>query len=320
MKMLIISFVFWILVIASLVASFLILTVLAAFVPFAVFRCCLVGIAIAPRCRSADLSGSFRSHRSRALDSARSHRSCCLTNSSEEKTMKCLVASKSALNTVLALLSLVTIAAAPALADSGSARTVKYSQRDVVPVHAKIRFSTLIVLPQNEEILDFATGDKDFWIINGVHNLCYVHPAQTGIRTDLHLITSTGHVYSFLLTEISTGSNTEPDLKIFIEPKEQSNVAGSTGLEGFVRAGEVEAYKREIECCAPRPPTRFEPRSRKALNKPTSSGPNTRADSALTMSLTEKPRGNRFWSAPSSTMMPLPTSSVQPRRNLRCMK
>src|SRR5438034_5361979 len=54
------------------------------------------------------------------------------------------------------------------------------------------RFSTLIVLPQSEEILDFATGDKEFWIINGAHNLCYVHPAQAGIRSDLHLITSTG--------------------------------------------------------------------------------------------------------------------------------
>src|ERR1700730_4212585 len=161
--------------------------------------------------------------------------------------MKCLVASKSALNTVLVLLSLVAIAAAPALADSGSARTVRYSQKDIVPVHARIRFSTLIVLPQNEEILDFATGDKDFWIINGAHNLCYVHPAQTGIRTDLHLITSSGHVYSFLLTEISNEPNTEPDLKIFIVPQEQSSVSGSTGLEGFVRAGEVEAYKKELE-------------------------------------------------------------------------
>ena len=42
MKMLIISFVFWILIIPSLVASFLILTALSAFVPTSVFRCCLV--------------------------------------------------------------------------------------------------------------------------------------------------------------------------------------------------------------------------------------------------------------------------------------
>ena len=128
-----------------------------------------------------------------------------------------------------------------------TARIVPYHTNDIVPVRAKLRYTTLIQLPTAEKIVEVATGDKDFWIINGAHNLCYVHPAQTGIRTDLHLITSTGHVYSFLLTEISTGPNTEPDLKVFIEPKDQSNVAGSAGLEGYVRAGELEAYKREIE-------------------------------------------------------------------------
>jgi type IV secretory pathway VirB9-like protein len=161
--------------------------------------------------------------------------------------MKRLSPPKSTRSALLAALSLLAVAAVPALADSEGGRTVKYSQKDVVPIHARIRFSTLIVLPQNEEILDFATGDKDFWIINGVHNLCYVHPAQSGIRTDLHLITSTGHVYSFLLTEVGNSPNAEPDLKVFIEPKEQSSVASGTAAEGYVRAGEVEAYKKEIE-------------------------------------------------------------------------
>src|SRR5581483_2625606 len=82
----------------------------------------------------------------------------------------------------------------PALADDG-ARVVKYGKEDIVPVHAKLRFSTLIVLPEDEEILDFTTGDREFWIINGAHNLCYVHPAQAGIRSNLNLITTSGHVY-----------------------------------------------------------------------------------------------------------------------------
>src|ERR1700739_5130474 len=102
----------------------------------------------------------------------------------------------------------------PVFAQTGVAPTVKYSQQDVISVRAKLRYSTLIVLPQNEEILDFATGDKDFWIINGAHNLCYVHPAQAGIRSDLHLITASGHVYSFLLTEISSEPTVEPDPKL----------------------------------------------------------------------------------------------------------
>src|ERR1700674_44627 len=132
-----------------------------------------------------------------------------------------------------AILSFAVALPFPVFAQTGVARTVKYSQQDVIAVRAKLRYSTLIVLPQNEDILDFATGDKDFWIINGAHNLCYIHPAQAGIRSDLHLITASGHVYSFLLMEISNEPSVEPDLKIFIVPQEQSSVAGSTGLEGF---------------------------------------------------------------------------------------
>src|SRR5467141_1943097 len=148
---------------------------------------------------------------------------------------------------VLVALSFISLEATPVFADPAGARTVKYSQQDIIPVHAKLRFSTLIVLPQNEEILDFATGDKEFWIINGSHNLCYVHPAQAGIRSDLHLITSTGRVYSFLLTEISNDSSAEPDLKLFVEPKDQSSIGGGTALQGYVRASEAEAYKKELE-------------------------------------------------------------------------
>jgi len=131
-------------------------------------------------------------------------------------------------------------------ADSG-ARTVKYAETDIVAIHAKIRFSTLIVLPVEEEILDATTGDKEFWIINGAHNLCYLHPAQQGIRSNLNLITSTGHVYSFVLTEISNEPNAEPDLKVFVERKEESTIAGTSGVPPLARASEVQAYKTAVD-------------------------------------------------------------------------
>ena len=148
---------------------------------------------------------------------------------------------------VLAVGAVVFHASPTHAATEAAARVVKYSKEDIVPVRAKLRFSTLIVLPEDEEILDFTTGDKEFWVINGAHNLCYVHPAQAGIRSNLNLITASGHVYSFLLTEISNQPNAEPDLKIFIEPKEGSGIAVSTGLRGYVSAGEAEAYKKELE-------------------------------------------------------------------------
>jgi hypothetical protein len=135
----------------------------------------------------------------------------------------------------------------PTRAGTDQARIVKYSKEDIVPIRAKLRFSTLIILPDDEDILDFTTGDKEFWIINGAHNLCYVHPAQAGIRSNLNLITASGHVYSFLLTEIGNDPNTEPDLKVFLQLKETSAVAGSTALHGYVRADELEAYKKELD-------------------------------------------------------------------------
>jgi type IV secretion system protein VirB9 len=141
------------------------------------------------------------------------------------------------------LFLICSLAVLPSVIADG-ARVVKYAREEIVPVRAKLRFSTLIVLPENEDILDFTTGDKEFWIINGAHNLCYVHPAQAGIRSNLNLITASGNVYSFLLTEISSEPNSEPDLKLFIQPKESS---GTMSLAGYVRASEAEAYRKEIE-------------------------------------------------------------------------
>jgi type IV secretory pathway VirB9-like protein len=148
---------------------------------------------------------------------------------------------------LLALLCTFGPSALPVRADTSTARVVKYSQNDIVPVRAKVRFSTLIVLPDSEDILDFTTGDKDFWIVNGVHNLCFIHPAQAGISTDLNLITASGHVYSFLLTEISNEPNTQPDLKIFIEPKDQSSVGEQGFFQSYVPANEAEAYRKETQ-------------------------------------------------------------------------
>ena len=115
-----------------------------------------------------------------------------------------------------------------------SAKTVAYSERDVVPLKAKIRFTTLIVLPKQEQILDFTCGDKEFWIVNGSQNLAYVKPAKAGSRTNLNLIAASGNVYTFVLTEISDTPDSEPDLKIFIEPKEDRKSTRLNSSHEFV--------------------------------------------------------------------------------------
>jgi type IV secretion system protein VirB9 len=141
----------------------------------------------------------------------------------------------------IAIISITMLFAVLGLAQARGARTVKYVAQDIVSIRAKIRFTSLIVLPANEKILDFVVGDKDFWVVEGVQNFCYVKPAKQGSSTNITLITAAGNVYSLLLTEIGEGS--DPDLKVFIEPTDNSMLQAIKGPPRFVSASEVESVR-----------------------------------------------------------------------------
>jgi type IV secretion system protein VirB9 len=125
-----------------------------------------------------------------------------------------------------------------------SARIVKYHANDIVSVHAKMRYTTLIQLPATEKILEVATGDKDFWIIDTVGNYCFLHPAKEGIRSNLNLITDRGTVYSFTLDDTESA---EPDLKVVIEPSDPSSLAAANGTGRLVPASEVDSVRAQAE-------------------------------------------------------------------------
>ena len=125
-----------------------------------------------------------------------------------------------------------------------TARLVKYHTNDIVSVRAKMRYTTLIELPGTEKILEVATGDKDFWIIDTVGNYCFLHPAKEGIHSNLNLITDKGTVYSFVLDDVESG---EPDLKVVIEPSDPSSLAAADGTAKLVSASEVEAARAQAQ-------------------------------------------------------------------------
>lgn len=142
----------------------------------------------------------------------------------------------------LAIMSLLTLLAGMSFGQMREARTVKYAVKDIVPVKAKVRFTTLIVLPANEKILDFVVGDKDFWIVEGVQNFCYIKPAKPNSNTNVTLITAAGNVYSLLLNEVGENGG-DPDLKVIIEPTDQSMIQALSGPPKFVSASEAEGAK-----------------------------------------------------------------------------
>jgi type IV secretory pathway VirB9-like protein len=128
-----------------------------------------------------------------------------------------------------------------------SSRTVSYHDTDVVPLATEIRFTTLIELPKEESIVEVTCGDKEYWPVNWTGNLAYVKPARQGGRTNINLITASGNVYSFIATEVSGIPNAHADLKVFVNPADNSAIVAMKDKPRFVSADAVEAYKQAAE-------------------------------------------------------------------------
>lgn len=139
----------------------------------------------------------------------------------------------------------VALSSTVAVAQDASARTVQYHAQDIVPIRAKVKYTTLIELPPAEKIMEAATGDKDFWIVDVVGNFCFVHPAKQGISSNLNLITDKGNIYSFTLQDISATPD-NPDLKVIVEPADRSAIVAASGPAQFVPAAQLEQSQQAL--------------------------------------------------------------------------
>jgi type IV secretory pathway VirB9-like protein len=149
------------------------------------------------------------------------------------------------MNRVPLVLGLTLASTIASIAQDTSARTVQYHSQDIVPIHAKLKYTTLIEVPPTEKIMEAATGDKDFWVVDVVGNFCFVHPAKAGISSNLNLITDKGNIYSFTLQDVS-GSTATPDLKVLIEPADRSSIVAANGPPQFVPAAQLEQSKVQL--------------------------------------------------------------------------
>ena len=125
-----------------------------------------------------------------------------------------------------------------AAAQTAGVREVAASERGVIQLQTRIRYTTMIVLPESEEILDVICGDKDFWIVSATQNIAHVKPAKEGAATNLNLVTKSGSIYSFLLTEKAA----PPDLKVYVDGGDVS----PTAKPKYFSAAQVEALELQL--------------------------------------------------------------------------
>lgn len=127
--------------------------------------------------------------------------------------------------------------APPAIGQTG-VREVSATERGVISLQTRLRYTTMVVLPEGEEILDVLCGDRDFWVISATHNIAHVKPAKAGAETNLNLVAASGTIYSFLLTEKSS----PPDLKVYV----QGEAAAAIGKPKYYSAAQVETLESQL--------------------------------------------------------------------------
>lgn len=151
------------------------------------------------------------------------------------------------------LLCLITLGAVASLGAQAAppaprgARTVVSHPRDLVALRTKLHYTTLIVLPEGEDVVEATCGDKEFWIVNVRGGLVSVKPAKAGSETNLNLVTTSGQIYAFLLTEVSSDKGEDVDLTVYLEPDTVDGAAATRPRQKFVPAEQLEDFRAQAE-------------------------------------------------------------------------
>ncbi|WP_420447584.1 TrbG/VirB9 family P-type conjugative transfer protein [Candidatus Palauibacter sp.] len=106
-------------------------------------------------------------------------------------------------------------------------------------LRARVRHTTVIVLPAEERILDFVAGDSEYWHLTGAANVAYLKPLAEDAATNVALVCESGRIYSFLVSE---SGEKPPHLVVRVETGAEA--AAMSGAPGFVARSEVAAYRQ----------------------------------------------------------------------------
>ena len=148
--------------------------------------------------------------------------------------------------TALLLAALPVVATAQQADDDQAFLRVPVAEEGEDRIHrlrTQVRHTTVIVLPADENILDFVVGDSEYWHLTGAANVAFLKPLRPNAATNIALVCESGRIYSFLVAEQSDGP---PHLVVRFESgAEKTGLSGGgTGRPAFVARSEVAAYQK----------------------------------------------------------------------------
>ena len=136
-----------------------------------------------------------------------------------------------------------TPAAAPDAAPGASVLQVHDAPDQIIHVNTRIRHTTVIQLPQRENILDFIVGDSEYWHLSGAANLAFLKPIAEGVNTNVALVCESGRIYSFLVVE----RDAPPHLIVRVGADPTTTTPAGAPIPAFVARSRVAEYQLMAE-------------------------------------------------------------------------
>ncbi len=115
----------------------------------------------------------------------------------------------------------------------------------IIRLRTRVRHTTVIQLPERENILDFVVGDSEYWHLTGAANLAFLKPISEGVSTNVALVCESGRIYSFLVSE----QPGQPHLVVRFATAAESDprVSPTMHQPAFVARDQVAAYQQMAE-------------------------------------------------------------------------
>ena len=113
----------------------------------------------------------------------------------------------------------------------------------IIHVTTRIRHTTVIQLPQRENILDFIVGDSEYWHLSGAANLAFLKPIAEGVNTNVALVCESGRIYAFLVVE----RDAPPHLIVRVGADPTTTTPAGARIPAFVARSRVAEYQLMAE-------------------------------------------------------------------------
>jgi type IV secretory pathway VirB9-like protein len=127
--------------------------------------------------------------------------------------------------------------------------------RDVEAIDTELGYTTSIVLPAKEEVMDVAYGAVGLWVVDShrnkesglsATNIVHVKPAKAGAKTDLQIINNAGRIYSFRLREGAKPAG-QADVTVYLAADPTTVAPSSPGVSRkYVDAERLDALETEL--------------------------------------------------------------------------